>query len=82
MSLPPTPPGYDSWNQYIAVQGQIIATAQGLTLQEGKGSAKLLYAAMPGRQNPSSTDYMPYNEFTTWAARTVAPTVGRPWRLP
>lgn len=82
MALPPTPPGYDSWNQYIAVQGAIVATAQGLTLQEGKASVKLLDVATPGRTDPGSPDYMPYNLFTTWAARTVAPTTGRPWRLP
>jgi len=82
MALPPTPPGYDSWNQYIAVEGAAIAAAQGLTLQQGKGSAKLLYAAMPSRQDPASPDFMPYNVFTTWDDRTVAPTVARPWRLP
>lgn len=81
MSLPPVPPGYDSWNQFIEVQGAIIAAQQGLTFQEGKGSAKLLYAAMPLRQDPASSDYMIYNVFTTWDQRTVAPTIGRPWRL-
>jgi hypothetical protein len=82
MSLPPVPSGYQSWNEYIAVQGQIIATAQGLTLQQGKASVKLLDVATPGRTDPGSPDYMLYNVFTTWAARTVAPTTGRPWRLP
>lgn len=81
MSLPPVPPGFDSWNEFIEFQGTIIASQQGLTLQEGKGSAKLLYAAMPRRQAFGTPDYMPYNVFTTWADRTVAPTIARPWRL-
>jgi hypothetical protein len=81
MSLPPVPAGYDSWNQFIEEQGAIIAFQQGLTFQQGKASAKLLYAAMPLRQDPSSPDFMIYNVFTTWADRTVAPTIGRPWRL-
>lgn len=81
MSLPPVPPGYISWNEFIEIQGTIIASQQGLTRQEGKGSAKLLYAAMPPRQDPTSPSFMPYNVFTTWADRTVAPTIARPWRL-
>lgn len=81
MALPPTPSGYPSWNAYIEEQGAIVAAAQGLTFQEGKASVKLLDVASPGRTNPSSPDYMtPYNVFTTWADRTVSPTVGRPWR--
>lgn len=80
MSLPPVPVGYDSWNQYIAEQGAIVAAAQGLTLQQGKASVKLLSVATPGRIDPESPDFMPYNIFTTWAQRTVAPEIGRPWR--
>jgi hypothetical protein len=80
MALPPVPSGYSSWNAYIAEQGAVVATAQSLTLQQGKASVKLLDVATPGRIDPGSPDYMVYNIFTTWAARTVSPTVGRPWR--
>jgi len=79
MALPPVPSGYDSWNAYIEEQGAIIAAAQGLTFQEGKASAKLLYVAMPVRQDVGTPSYNQYNIFTTWANRTVAPTIGRPW---
>ncbi len=80
MALPPTPMGYSNWNQYIEEQGAIVAAAQGLTLQEGKATVKLLDVATPGRIDPDSPDYMIYNVFTTWPARTVSPTTGRPWR--
>ena len=80
MSSPPVPAGYDSWNQYVEEQGAIVATAQSLTLQEGKASVKLLDVASPGRTDPSSPDYMTYNQFTTWSARAVSPEIGRPWR--
>jgi hypothetical protein len=80
MALPPVPSSYQSWNQYIEEQGAIVAAAQGLTFQEGKASVKLLDVATPGRTDPDSPDYMVYNIFTTWADRTVSPTVGRPWR--
>lgn len=81
MALPPVPATYDSWNQYIAEQGAIIAAAQGLTYQEGKASAKLLYVAMPVRQDLGTPSYREYNVFVDWASRTVAPTEGRPWLL-
>jgi hypothetical protein len=80
MSLPPVPSGYASWNAYIEEQGAIVAAAQGLTFQEGKATVKLLEVATPGRIDPDSPDYMIYNVFTTWPARTVSPTTGRPWR--
>lgn len=80
MALPPTPLGYSNWNAYIEEQGAIVATAQGLTLQQGKASVKLLDVTSPGRTDPGSPDYMIYNIFTTWPARTVSPTTGRPWR--
>lgn len=80
MSLPPVPSGYASWNAYIEEQGAIVAAAQGLTFQEGKATVKLLEVATPGRIDPDSPDYMIYNVFTTWPARTVSPTIGRPWR--
>lgn len=91
MALPPVPPSYPSWNAYIEEQGAIIAAAQGLTFQEGKASAKLLYVAMPVRQDFGTPSYNQYNVFTTWAAREVIPqpnpdpdtpvAPGRPWRL-
>ena len=79
--LPPTPAGYDNWNAYIEEQGAIIAAAQGLTFQEGKASAKLLYVAMPVRQAAGTLSYRDYNVFTTWAARALVPDEGRPWKL-
>lgn len=81
MALPPTPPGYDNWNQYIEEQGAVVAAAQGLTFQEGKASVKLNLVAEPERQAFGTPSYRIYNVFTTWAERTVAPTQGRPWRL-
>ena len=80
MALPATPSGYSNWNAYIEEQGAVIAAAQSLTLQQGKASVKLLNVASPGRTDPNSPDYMIYNVFTTWPARTVSPTIGRPWR--
>lgn len=80
MSLPPAPPGYDNWNQYIEEQGAIVAAAQGLTFQEGKASVKLKDVAEPVRQAIGTPSYREYNVFITWALRTVAPTEGRPWR--
>jgi hypothetical protein len=80
MALPPTPSGYSNWNAYIEEQGAVIAAAQSLTLQQGKASVKLLDVATPGRTDINSPDYMIYNVFTTWPARTVSPTTGRPWR--
>jgi len=79
MALPPTPAGYSNWNEYISVQGAIIAAAQGLTFQEGKASVKLLDVAMPERQAVGTPSYREFNIFTDWANRTVAPTEGRPW---
>lgn len=79
MALPPVPAGYDSWNAYIEEQGATIAASQGLTLQEGKASAKLLYVAMPVRQATGTDSYREYNVFVDWASRTVSPTEGRPW---
>ena len=81
MALPPTPEGYLNWNQYIEEQGAITADQQGLTLQQGKASVKLLDVAEPARQATGTPSYREYNVFTTWADRTVAPTTGRPWRL-
>jgi hypothetical protein len=80
MALPPTPAGYSNWNEYVEEQGATVAAAQSITLQEGKATVKLLDVASPGRTDLNSPDYMIYNQFTTWAARTVSPTTGRPWR--
>jgi hypothetical protein len=91
MALPPVPTGYDSWNEYIEIQGAIIAAAQGLTFQQGKASVKLLDVALPIRQDLGTPSYRPYNIFTTWDDRQVIPqpnpdpdinvAPGRPWRL-
>lgn len=88
--LPPVPPSYLSWNQYIEEQGAIIAAAQGITFQEGKASVKLLEVAMPVRQDSDTPSYRDYNTFTDWASRQLIPqpntdpdqpvALGRPWR--
>lgn len=80
MALPPTPVGYLNWNAYIEEQGAVVAAAQSISFQAGKASVKLLDVATPGRTDSSSPDYMIYNVFTTWPARAVSPTIGRPWR--
>jgi hypothetical protein len=80
VSSPPVPTGYDSWNQYIEDNAPALAAAQSLSLQEAKASIKLLDVSTPGRTDTGSPDYMIYNVFTTWAARTVSPEIGRPWR--
>lgn len=79
MSLPPTPADYDNWNSYIEINAPALAAEQDLTLQEAKASLKLLYVAEPVRQAVGTPSYRIYNVFTTWADRTVSPTVGRPW---
>jgi hypothetical protein len=91
MALPPIPPTYDSWNQYIEEQGAILAAAQGLTFQQGKASVKLLDVSEPIRSAVGQPYYRQYNVFTTWADRQVIPqpnpnpdisvAPGRPWRL-
>ncbi len=91
MALPPTPAGFSNWNEYLEVQGAIIAAAQGLTFQQGKASVKLLDVAMPVRQATGTPSYRIYNVFTDWASREVIPqpnpdpdvevAPGRPWRL-
>lgn len=81
MALPPTPSGYQNWNEYITVNAPALMTSQGLTFQEAKASIKLLDVAMPVRQDIGTPSYRIYNVFTTWADRTVAPTEGRPWKL-
>lgn len=81
MALPPVPPAYLSWNEYIEEQGAIIAAAQGLTFQQGKASVKLLDVSEPIRSAVGEPYYRKYNVFTTWAARALLPEPGRPWRL-
>ena len=79
MALPPTPEGFSNWNEYIEIQGAIVAEQQGLTFQAGKASVKLKLVAEPERQAFGTPSYRIYNIFTTWANRTVSPTQGRPW---
>jgi hypothetical protein len=80
MALPPVPPGYLNWNDYINQNAPALAAAQGLTLMEAKCALKLEDVAMPVRQAVGTNSYRIYNQFTTWDARAVAPTQGRPWR--
>jgi|694.fasta_scaffold47230_4 hypothetical protein len=81
MALPPTPSGYDNWNDYIETNAPALAIAEGLTLQEAKGSLKLLYVSEPIRSAVGEPYYRIYNVFTTWADRALSPAPGRPWRL-
>lgn len=81
MALPPTPVGYDSWNQYIEDNAPALAVAQGLTLQEAKASIKLLDVSEPIRSAVGQPYYRQYNVFTDWASRALLPELGRPWRL-
>ena len=81
MALPPTPPGYDNWNDYIETNAPALAISQGLTLQEAKASLKLLDVSEPIRSAVGEPYYRIYNVFTTWAARAPSPDPGRPWRL-
>ena len=81
MSLPPTPVDYDNWNSYIETNAPALAASEGINLQEAKASLKLVYVAEPVRQAVDTPSYRIYNQFTTWAERTVAPTIGRPWRI-
>lgn len=80
MSLPPIPVYYSSWNEYIESNAPALADSEGLTLQEAKASLKLLYVSEPERQNIDTPSYRVYNQFTTWADRTVSPMSGRPWK--
>jgi hypothetical protein len=81
MALPPTPVGYDNWNDYIQTNAPALAAAQGLTLQQAKASLKLLDVSEPIRSTFGQPYYRQYNVFTTWAARALLPAPGRPWRL-
>lgn len=81
MALPPTPPGYDNWNDYIQTNAPALAAAQGLTIQEARGSLKLLYVSEPIRSAVGQPYYRIYNVFTTWANSAPYPDPGRPWRL-
>jgi hypothetical protein len=81
MALPPTPIGYDNWNDYITTNAPALATAQGITLQQAKASLKLLYVSEPIRSAVGQPYYRQYNVFTTWADRAVLPAAGRPWKL-
>lgn len=81
MALPPTPEGYDNWNDYIETNAPALAAAEGITLQEAKASLKLLYVSEPIRSAIGEPYYREYNVFTTWAERSLLPEPGRPWRL-
>jgi len=80
MALPPTPAGYDNWNPYVETEAPALALAQGITLQEAKASLKLSMVAAPIRSQIGESYYRTLNVFTTWADRSVLPTIGRPWR--
>jgi hypothetical protein len=81
MALPPTPPGYNNWNDYIETEAPGLAVSEGLTLQEAKASLKLLFVSRPIRSAVGQPFFREYNEFTTWALRALVPELGRPWRL-
>lgn len=81
MALPPTPLGYDNWNDYIETNAPALAAAQSLTLQQAKASLKLLDVSEPIRSAVGEPYYRQYNVFTTWADRALLPAPGRPWRL-
>lgn len=81
MALPPTPVGYDNWNDYIEANAPALATAQGLTIQQARASLKLLYVSEPIRSAVGQPYYRQYNVFTTWADRALLPALGRPWKL-
>ena len=81
MALPPTPAGYDSWNDYIETEAPALAAAQGITLQQAKASLKLLDVSQPIRSAVGQPYYRQYNVFTSWASRALLPNAGRPWKL-
>jgi hypothetical protein len=81
MALPPTPVGYDSWNDYIETNAPALAIAQSITLQEAKASLKLLEVSEPIRSDVGQPYYRQYNVFTDWASRALLPDPGRPWLL-
>ena len=81
MALPPTPIGYDSWNQYIEDNAPALALAEGISIQQARASIKLLDVSEPIRSSVGQPYYRAYNVFTTWAARSLLPEQGRPWRL-
>ena len=81
MALPPTPDGYDSWNDYIETEAPALAASQGITLQEAKASLKLLNVSAPIRSAVGEPYYREYNVFTTWSDRALLPEPGRPWKL-
>lgn len=81
MALPPTPVGYDNWNDYIEINAPALAVSEGITLQEAKASIKLLEVSQPIRSAVGQPYYRQYNVFTTWADRALLPLPGRPWKL-
>jgi hypothetical protein len=81
MPLPPTPVGYNNWNDYIETNAPALAVSEGITLQEAKASIKLLEVSQPIRSAVGQPYYRQYNVFTTWDARSLLPLPGRPWKL-
>lgn len=81
MALPPTPLGYDNWNEYIETNAPALAVAQNITVQQAKASIKLLEVSKPIRSALGQPYYRQYNVFTTWADRALLPDSGRPWKL-
>lgn len=79
MALPPVPGGYISWNDYIETNAPGLVSP-GLTLQQAKAQLKLSLVSEPIRSAVGQPYFRQYNVFTTWAARSVLPFVGRPWR--
>lgn len=81
MALPPTPVGYDNWNDYIETNAPALAIAESITLQQAKASLKLLEVSEPIRSAVGQPYYRQYNVFTNWASRALLPAPGRPWKL-
>jgi hypothetical protein len=81
MALPPTPAGYQNWNEYIEVNAPALAASEGLTIQQARASLKLLDVSEPIRSSAGEPYYRIYNVFTDWASRSLLPNPGRPWRL-
>lgn len=78
--LPPVPPSYLSWNEYIEDNAPALVGPT-LTLQEAKAQLKLSLVSQPIRSAAGQPYYRQYNVFTTWSARALLPDAGRPWKL-
>lgn len=80
MALPPVPAPYLSWNDYIEVNAPALVSPT-LTLQQAKAQLKLSLVSKPIRSAVGQPYYRQYNVFSTWAARSLLPSPGRPWFL-